>query len=140
MESTANTFSEKGTWIKFGCIPFYVRPMTLKQIWEIGELVNKCNIIELQGQFNAIEQLLKHSDDLKKIQKVVATAVFRSRLMRFLLGWYLIKKTTMSKYQEVITYCAKSFEAPFFFQSMISLRGAKKVAMNTHEAQAHGDL
>lgn len=140
MESSTNTFSEKGTWIRFGLLPFYVRPMTLKQIWEIGELVNKCELIELQGKFNAIEQLLKHSKDLKKIQKVVKIAVFRSSLWRFLLGWYLTQKTTMGKFQEVITFCAKSFDAPFFFQSMISLRGAKKVAMNTHEAQAHGGL
>lgn len=139
-KSTTNTFSEKGTWVRFGIIPFYIRPMTLKQIWEIGELVNKCGIIELQGQFNAIEQLLKHSEDLKKIQKVVITAIFRSSISRVLMGWYIKKKTTMKMYQRVITICAKSFDAPFFFQSMISLRGAKKVAMNTHEVQAHGDL
>lgn len=136
--STSATIKEKGTWIRFGLLPFYIRPMTLGQIWEIGELVEKCDVIELEGRFNAIEEILKHSKDLRLLQKVVVKAVFRSGLLRFLLGWYIKRKTTMGVYGKVISYCAESFNAPFFFQSMTFLRGSKQATMNTREAQVHG--
>lgn len=116
-----------------------MKPLSLEQIWQIGELVQKCDKIDLQGEFYAIERMLESYTDIKILQDVVVKAIFRSSLARFLFGWYIRKKTTMKTYQRVISFCALSFNAPFFFQSMSFLRGAKKVTMNTREAQALGD-
>lgn len=137
--STANTISEKSVWLMIGRLPFRMKPLTLDQIWQIGELVQKCDKIDLQGEFYAIERMLESYTDIKILQDVVVKAIFRSSLARFLFGWYIRKKTTMKTYQRVISFCALSFNAPFFFQSMSFLRGAKKVTMNTREAQALGD-
>lgn len=137
-KKTSSVLTEKGTWVRFGLIPFYIRPLTLAQIWEIGELIQKCNAVELQGSFNPIEKMLKSHKDLRFLQKVVVKAVFRGSVARFLLGWYITKKTTMKRYNQVINFCAQSFEAPFFFQSMTSLRGLKQVTMNTREVPRPG--
>lgn len=130
--------TEKGTWVRFGLIPFYIRPLTLAQIWEIGELIQKCKAVELQGSFNPIEKMLESHKDLHFLQKVVEKAIFRGSVARFLLGWYIRKRTTMKRYKQVITFCAQSFDAPFFFQSLISLKGARQMTMNTAEATARG--
>ena len=84
--------------------------------------------------------MLAAHGDLKHLQNIVVKAVFRSSIARFLFGWYIRKHTTMKVYKRVISFCAKSFDAPFFFQSLTFLRGAKKVTMNTHEAQVRGGL
>lgn len=124
----------------FGIIPIHIKPLTLSQIWEIGEIVSKCEVVELNGKFNAIEKMLSYHGELKHLQNVVIKAVFRSSVARFLFGRYIKSKTTMNVYKQVIAFCAQSFDAPFFFQSMNFLRGAKEVTMNTQEAQVHGDL
>lgn len=139
-KSTSEVINEKATWCLFGWLPFRLKPLTLSQIWEIGELVQKCDKLDLQGEFYAIERMLAAHGDLKHLQNIVVKAVFRSSIARFLFGWYIRKHTTMKVYKRVISFCAKSFDAPFFFQSLTFLRGAKKVTMNTHEAQVRGDL
>lgn len=121
--STSATIKEKGTWIRFGLLPVHLKPLTLAQIWEIGELVNTCEQLDIQGTFNGIEKMLSMHKDIRVLQKVVIKAIFRSSIARFLFGWYIAKKTTMTRYNEVITFCAQSFNAPFFFQSMTFLRG-----------------
>lgn len=136
--STEETFSEKGIWIRFGLLPVHLKPLTLAQIWEIGELVNTCEQLDIQGTFNGIEKMLSMHKDIRVLQKVVIKAIFRSSIARFLFGWYIAKKTTMTRYNEVITFCAQSFNAPFFFQSMTFLRGSAKQTMNTREVQVHG--
>lgn len=131
--------TERGTWVKFGWIPFRLRPLTLAQIWEIGEEISKCGMLELTGTFNAVEVMLSRHEDVRRLQRVIIIALFRSRVMRRLLGWWIRRKTTMERYERVIDFCARSFSAPFFFQSMTFLRGAKDVTTNTREAQARGD-
>lgn len=139
-KSTSEVITEKGAWCLFGWLPFRLRPLTLSQIWEIGEIVQQCDKLDLQGEFYAIERMLSAYKDLKHLQDIVVKAVFRGSVARFLFGWYIRKHTTMNVYRRVISFCAKSFDAPFFFQSLTFLRGAKKVTMNTREAQVHGDL
>lgn len=139
-KSTAAVFGEKPTWMMFGWLPVRIKPLTLHQIWEIGELLCQCEQMDSQGQFNAIEKMLAAHADLRLVQKVVVKAIFRTSIARVLFGWYIRRLTTMKRYRKVIEFCATSFDAPFFFQSMIFLRGAKRIVTNTHEAQAHGDL
>lgn len=129
--STATAFTESGTWVKFGWIPFRLRPLTLAQIWEIGEEVSKCGMLDLAGSFNAIEVMLSRHEDVRRLQRVIVIALFRSRAMRRLLGWWVRRTTTMARYERVIDFCARSFSAPFFFRSMTFLRGAKDVTTNT---------
>lgn len=139
-KKTSEVITEKGIWVMFGCIPVRIKPLTLSQIWEIGEIVSKCEIVELNGKFNAIEKMLSYHDELKRLQEIVIKAVFRGSVARFLFGRYIKGKTTMNVYKQVIAFCAQSFDAPFFFQSMNFLRGSKEVTMNTREVRARGDL
>lgn len=137
---TSSVLAEKAIWVRFGLIPFRIRPLTLAQIWEIGEKVQECKQLEVEGRFNAIEKMLSAHQDIRTLQKIVVKAVFRSSVARFLFGWYIRKHTTMKRYKQVISFCSQSFNAPFFFQSLLFLRGAKQVTMNTHEATRHGAL
>lgn len=137
-KKTSDVLTEKGVWIKFGLLPLHIKPLNLSQIWEIGEIVSKCEVVELSGKFNAIEKMLAYHDELKNLQEIVIKAVFRGSVARFLLGRYIKSKTTMNVYKQIIAFCAQSFDAQFFFQSMTFLRGAKEVTMNTREAQVRG--
>ncbi len=137
-KSTQEVFSEQGQWLRFGWLPFHIRPLTLNQIWEIGEEVNRCDKLDIEGTFNSIEKMLSAHRDLRALQRVVIKALFRSWWMRLLFGRYIRRHTTMGHYRRVIEFCAKSFDAPFFFQSMTFLNGAKRTAMSTRAAQALG--
>lgn len=106
--------TERGTWVKFGWIPFRLRPLTLAQIWEIGEEISKCGMLELTGTFNAVEVMLSRHEDVRRLQRVIIIALFRSRVMRRLCGWWIRWNTTMERYERVIDFCARSFSAPFF--------------------------
>ena len=137
---TTETISERGIWVRFGLLPVYVKPMVLAQIWAIGETLQKCKELDIEGRFNAISKMLSMHEDIRIIQKVVVLAVFRSSIARFLLGWYIRKHTTMERYKRVVEFCAASFNAAFFFASMSFLRGAKRTTMtHTQQATVHGD-
>ena len=138
--STADALTERGEWVRFGWFPVRMRPLTLAQIWEIGEEVSKCGQLDLDGRFNAVEEMLSRHADIRRMQRVVVVALFRSRAARALFGWWVHRTTTMERYERVINFCARSFSAPFFFQSMTFLRGAKDVTMNTRGVQARGGL
>lgn len=138
---TADTITEKPLWLLIGLLPIRVRPMTLAQIWEIGENVSKVKEIDIEGTFNPYQKMFSMWSDAKQINAIVPLILFRSRWARFLFGRYVKKRMTMKRYKAIIEYAALSFDATFFLTNMSFLRGCKETTKtNTNEAIALGDL
>ena len=56
-KSTAGAITEKPIFVFFGMIPFLVRPMTLAQIWQIGEKIGDIEEINIEGEFNPYQKV-----------------------------------------------------------------------------------
>lgn len=140
-EKVAETISEKPRFIRFGIIPFMVRPATLTQIWEVGALVQDMNYTEMHGRVNTLQVLLESHNDVRLCSQLVIILVFRSKLMRILLGWYVRHHLNVSRFKEVVNFMAVSFNATFFLTTFIFLKGTRQITTptNTQEATARGD-
>src|SRR5574344_1545338 len=126
-EKVAETISESAKMIRFGIIPFFVRPATLTQIWEVGAKVEKMNNADIQGRINTLQILLDNFNDVRLCADIVVIMVFRSKFMRFLLGWYIRHHLNMGRYKEVMNFSIASFNATFFLKTFISLKGTKQL-------------
>lgn len=142
IKKTTDVLTEKPIVVRFGLLFFVIRPMTMAQIYEIGAIVEKTEGIDLDGDFNPIVKMLESYKDVKHCSDVIVTMIFRSRIMRKLLGWYIKKHLTMERYRKIIEFGALSFQAAFFLTSFTFLKGTKEVTKptNTAKATVHGDL
>ena len=137
--STAGAITEKPILVFFGMIPFFVRPMTMAQIWQIGEKIGDIDEIEIEGEFNPYQKVFSMFKDVKSANEITPIIVFRSRVMRKIFGGFIRKRMTMKKYNELLQYASLSFDASFFLQSITFLKGCSQTTMNTKEATALGD-
>ena len=115
-KSTAGAITEKPIFVFFGMIPFLVRPMTLAQIWQIGEKIGDIEEINIEGEFNPYQKVFSMFKDVKNANEITPIIVFRSRLMRRIFGRFIRKRMTMKKYNELLQYASLSFDASFFLQ------------------------
>lgn len=137
--STAGAITERPIFVCIGMIPFLVRPMTLAQIWQIGEKIGDINEIEIEEEFNPYQKVFSMFKDVRNANEITPIIVFRSRLMRKIFGGFLRKRMTMNKYNKLLQYASLSFDASFFLQSITFLKGCSQTATNTKEATALGD-
>lgn len=138
-KSTAGAITEKPIFVFFGMIPFLVRPMTLAQIWQIGEKIGDIEEINIEGEFNPYQKVFSMFKDVKNANEITPIIVFRSRLMRKIFGRFIRKRMTMKKYNELLQYASLSFDASFFLQSITFLKGCSQTTTNTKEAIVLGD-
>lgn len=138
-KNTAGVITEKSIFVFFGMIPFLVRPMTLAQIWQIGEKIGDIDEIDIEGEFNPYQKVFSMFKDVKSANEITPIIVFRSRLMRRIFGRFIRKRMTMKKYNELLQYASLSFDASFFLQSITFLKGCSQTTTNTKEAIARGD-
>lgn len=126
-QSVADTLTEKAMWIRVGWLWFRARPLTLAQIFEMGAVANGIDAGDLndtQRKIRVIASMVNHHKDAKLMIKIFIITLFRSRWARVLFGWYIRRKITVLKFQELLNYIAVSFNANFFLTSIIFLRQA----------------
>lgn len=134
-----DALAEKGIWVWVGHIPFYLRPMTLAQIYEMGSVANDINAdnIEEKKKVKILAETIAHYRDARIMQRVFIICLFRSMLMRILFGWFIRHNLTLREFEKLIMFETKSFNVNFFLTSIIFLK--KTVTMtNPTQTTARG--
>lgn len=126
-KKTADVLTEKSRWIRIGWLFFILRPVTLGQIYEMGEQVEDMEIgdLSLNNRMNTIAEMAAHHKNAPKLQKIFLICLFRTRLMRFLFGWFIKHRLTPKHINILIESLTVSYSANFFLTSIIFLRQTK---------------
>ena len=59
VQKVADTISEKSALVWFGIFPVLIRPLTLAQIYDIGAVVERMGVIDIDGEFNPVVKMLQ---------------------------------------------------------------------------------
>nr|DAE61711.1 MAG TPA: hypothetical protein [Caudoviricetes sp.] len=138
-ERTVEAFAERPMIVFLGCIPFVIRPITLTQIWEIGNIVKDMIPIEKEKVENIISDVaavLSYSKEGINIANIIVLFMFRSRWMRWLFGNYVKKRLTVKKHKKIQNFMARSMDPAFFLSTIIFLRGITELTKPTNIAEA----
>lgn len=135
---TVEAFAERPIIVFFGCIPFLVRPITLTQIWEIGNIVKDMTPIEKEKVENIISDVaavLSYSNEGASIADIVVLFMFRSTWGRWLFGNFVKKRLTVKKHKKIQNFMARSMDPAFFLSTIIFLRGITELTKPTNTAE-----
>lgn len=138
-ERTVEAFAERSMIMFLGCIPFVIRPITLTQIWEIGNIVKDMVPIEKEKVENIISDVaavLSYSKEGINIANIIVLFMFRSTWMRWLFGNYVKKRLTVKKHKKIQNFMARSMDPAFFLSTIIFLRGITELTKPTNTAEA----
>ena len=104
-ERVSDALSEKAHKIKVGLFTFKLKPLTLAQIYEMGAVAVNINASDLKhkDKVNIISEMILHHNDAKAMQDVFLICLFRSAWKRSFFKRYILKRLTVSKFQELIT-------------------------------------
>lgn len=120
--------SETGKWFRIGLLWFKVRHLTLAQIHDMGKYIEGLHAECLDGKrLRVYAEVFARYDDARLMQDICISCIFRSQWMRFLFGWYIRRKLTLTKYQELLEYVLEGLDANFFLTSIISLKRTAKL-------------
>lgn len=136
---TVEAIAERPIIVFLGCIPFIVRPITLTQIWEIGNVVKDMVQIEKEKVENIISDVaavLSYSKEGANIADIVVLFMFRSSWMRWLFGNYVKKRLTVKKHKKIQNFMARTMDPAFFLSTIIFLRGITELTKPTNTAEA----
>jgi hypothetical protein len=140
----ANTISERGVFVRVGKIPFYVRPLTLAQIYRIGAIIEnlQCLTIKEDEEIHPVVEIFNKYKDMKLCQRFICEMMFRRTLTRKLFSWYVRRNLTMRKYEEILKISSASLNSAFFLSSLTFLKGVNEVTKPTltQTPIARGDL
>lgn len=128
-ERVSEALNEKAHKIKVGWLTFKMKPLTLSQIYEMGAVAAMVDASDLKSKdkVNVISEMILHHNDAKAMQDVFLVCLFRSHLKRKLFRRYILKRLTVSKFQELINIISRSFEVNFFLTSIIFLSQTKAI-------------
>jgi hypothetical protein len=136
-QQTTDTISERGKFIRIGILPIYARPLTLLQVEEIGEVVE--GMSEIKDTDPVItSEVFKRVEGAKALGEVLVISLFRSRIMRLLLGGYVKKRLDSDTIKKCVAHMKDTFDFAFFFTATVFLRGMKRTKEERDEATALG--
>ena len=126
-KKVSEILSEKSHWIFIGVLPVRIRPLTLNQIFDMGQYACEIDIdgLEKDKKINVLSEMLARSGNAKMLQSIFIVCAFRSRLNRFILGWYIRHYLTVKKFKQLVDIIAQSLDANFFLTSIIFLGQTK---------------
>lgn len=133
----ADIIGERPIIIWFGLLPFFVRPITYNQIWDIGGITQSLPTLtqdKVQGLLDVSATLEFHAEAKKKADIAVLT-MFRSSWMRWLFSGFVKKRLTVNRYKKLQNYMAKTMDAAFFLHTIIFLKGLSEVTKTTNTAE-----
>lgn len=137
-ERTVEAFAERPIIVFFGCIPFIVRPITLTQIWEIGNVVKDMAQIErekIEKIMSDVAAVLSYSNEGVNIGNIIVLFMFRSSWMRWLFGSYVKKRLTVKRHKKIQNFMARTMDPAFFLSTIIFLRGIAELTKPTNTAE-----
>lgn len=128
-KKTANTVTEKSVWVWVGWLPIRIKPLTLGQIYEMGEYT--CQIeekdMDLKKRVIVSAEMLARYKDAKHMQKVFLIVAYRRRWARWLFKRYILHRLTVTRFQKAIEVITNAYTANFFLTSIIFLRQTNRI-------------
>lgn len=120
---TADTVEERSVWILIGLLPIRLRPLTLGQIYEMGQFA--CDMeasgLDLKARIVASAEMLARWKSARLMQEVFLVCAFRRHWKRRLFRRYVLNRLTVGKFQRAVAMITDSFTANFFLTSIIFL-------------------
>lgn len=122
-KQTADVLLEKAVWTRVGLLPLRIRPLTLGQIYEMGEYTCQMEAenLDLKARIVASAEMLARYKSAKLMQEVFLICVFRKRWKRRLLRRYILNRLTIKKFQKAVEVITNAYSANFFLTSLIFL-------------------
>ena len=123
-ERVHSTLTEKPVKIKVGKLTFKLRPLTLAQIYEIGAIGNELSDDDLgsKDKVKVLAEVIAHYKDAKVMQDMFIAALLPGKIKRFLFKRYVLKRLTVTVFNEFVAYVSRSLDVNFFLTSIIILR------------------
>lgn len=120
---TAEALTEKSSWMRVGLLPILLKPLTLGQIYEMGEYTCQMEGAELdrKSQVLASVEMLTRHKSAKLMQEVFLVCAYRKRWKRRLFRHYILKRLTVSGFQKALSVITNAYTASFFLTSIIFL-------------------
>lgn len=124
---TAEALTERAIWLWIGFLPIRLKPLTLGQIYEMGEYVNDMDAegLDLEKKMNVVAEMLAKYKNAPLMQNVFMVCAYRRRWARWLFRGYILKRLTVRHFQKVIQVITNSYTANFFLTSTIFLHQTK---------------
>ena len=131
--------TEKPVKIKVGKLTFKLRPLTLAQIYEIGAIGNELSDDDLgsKDKVKVLAEVIAHYKDAKVMQDMFIAALLPGKIKRFLFKRYVLKRLTVTVFNEFVAYVSRSLDVNFFLTSIIILRKTVEIT-NPSETTALG--
>lgn len=130
-KKTADALTERSTWMRIGWLPIRLRPLTLGQIYEMGEFVENLQAegLDLNNdkRFNLVAEMLTRYESAQLMQEAFMITAYRRRWARKLFRKYILKRLTIRKFQPVLGVITDSYAANFFLTSIIFLHQTKPI-------------
>ena len=138
-ERVHSTLTEKPVKIKVGKLTFKLRPLTLAQIYEIGAIGNELSDDDLgsKDKVKVLAEVIAHYKDAKVMQDMFIAALLPGKIKRFLFKRYVLKRLTVTVFNEFVAYVSRSLDVNFFLTSIIILRRTVEIT-NPSETTALG--
>lgn len=139
-KKTADTLLERSVWVRIGLLPIRLRPLTLGQIYEMGQFTCEMNDegIDPKKRIVASAEMLSRYDNAPLMQEVFMVCAFRTPWIRRVFRRYILRRLTVGKFQKAIEVITNSYTANFFLTSIIFLHQTTKISepnQTTHLGQ-----
>ena len=126
-KKTAEVLTEKSLWMRIGLLPIIMRPLTLGQIYEMGEFVNDIDTgdVDLKDKMNVVAEMLARFKNVPLMQEIFLVCAYRRRWKRWIFRRYIFRRLTVSHFQKAMEIITNAYTANFFLTSIIFLRQTK---------------
>ena len=128
-KKTADVLTEKSVFMWIGRLPIFIKPLTLGQIYEMGEYV--CQMegreLDLKARLLASAEMFARYKSAEMMQEIFLIAAFRKRWKRRLFRRYILNRLTVAKFQKAMEVITNAYSANFFLTSIIFLRQTNQI-------------
>lgn len=126
-KKTADALTERNRWMRVGLLPIMLRPLTLGQIYEMGEFVNDLDVgnLDMKEKLNIVAEMLAKYKNVPLMQQTFLVCAYRRRWKRWLFRRYILKRLTVRHFQKVMDIVTDAYTANFFLTSIIFLTQTK---------------
>jgi hypothetical protein len=130
----SDTVTERGVWVRIGVLPFYIKPMTLAQLYTIGATIQHISVPDWgeDEKINVVAEMLNRYRDAHLCSRFAVQMIFRSPIMRIVFGAYIRHNLTIDKYAQIIRFGTQSIDPAFFLTNITFLKGVKAVTKMTN--------
>lgn len=129
-KKTADILTERSRWIRVGWLPIRIRPLTLGQIYEMGEFT--CQMegkdLDMKARILASSEMLARYKSAKLMQEVFLIAAYRKRWKRRVFRRYILNRLTVKVFQKALEVITDAYTANFFLTSIIFLHQTNQVS------------